>query len=744
MAAKTLEEMNPNNDIQKIILPQIMAGRLGAAITSTENQLLTSARPQLMERLQAIKADYNLLLDYWRRGYDDDRRQTVWQQLLCRLYDLVNDLTTAELFESKPYLLQLFKESHTRLTNYEPADLKNALESYVSDAAMLSLEPEHVRSTKMSTLNEQHQQFMEQVFAYLLTDGQWTDSVANIVEEALLSPTIDLNDQLLMVSGVMLSAMRAFAFSKFRLLVNVYRKAVDEQLRQRALVGWVFTADRQAWQLYPEMKTLIAQLCDDEQCRKELVELQLQIIYCMSAEKDTLTIQQEIMPDLLKHSPLRITRNGIEEVEENSLDEILHPEASEQNMERMEERLKQMMDMQKRGSDIYFGGFSQMKRYPFFNQIANWFIPFSGQHPAVAKIWNESKGKRFLHMFMNMGPFCDSDKYSFIFTFEQVLSHIPQQMLEMVEKGEATPMPVGGEVASDEVKQPAFIRRIYLQNLYRFFKIHQHRADFSNPFSLTHPACIFFSNPLFGNTALEQHAGEVAAFLLKQQLYKEAEQVLAIVGEGNRSAQYYQQMALIAQRLHNDSALAASHFREALALDANNVSLMKGLARALFAQGDYEASLQLYERIMLTQPDNASTELNAAVCMTRLERHEEALRLLYKLNYERADDSNVNRVLAWTLTANKQYEQAEKLYRKLTEGKAAAEDWLNYGFCLWFQKKIGPAIEAFAKCAVADSSTPIDIEKEITVTERDFISKHGIGNTEMLLMLDAVRSADAQ
>ena len=53
----------------------------------------------------------------------------------------------------------------------------------------------------------------------------------------------------------------------------------------------------------------------------------------------------------------------------------------------MEESFQKMAEMQKQGTDIYFGGFSQMKRFPFFNELSNWFVPFYSHHPAVAEVY---------------------------------------------------------------------------------------------------------------------------------------------------------------------------------------------------------------------------------------------------------------------------------------------------------------------------------------------------------------------
>ena len=50
-------------------------------------------------------------------------------------------------------------------------------------------------------------------------------------------------------------------------------------------------------------------------------------------------------------------------------------------IEALAEKMKKMMAMRDSGSDIYFGGFSHMKRFSFFYQLSNWFAPFSFDVP---------------------------------------------------------------------------------------------------------------------------------------------------------------------------------------------------------------------------------------------------------------------------------------------------------------------------------------------------------------------------
>ena len=178
------------------------------------------------------------------------------------------------------------------------------------------------------------------------------------MEDMLLSPTLDINDQLLLISCVMLSAINQFDMAKFRMLVHVYQQSTDESVRQRALVGWVFAIDPEIGaNLYEEKVQLVEKLLEDEAVCQELVELQQQIIYCINAEVDTAMIQQEIMPDIIKGQGLHISKNGVLEQDEDDLNDILHPDETESKMEKMEASFQRMVDMQKQGSDIYFGIF---------------------------------------------------------------------------------------------------------------------------------------------------------------------------------------------------------------------------------------------------------------------------------------------------------------------------------------------------------------------------------------------------
>ena len=726
-----------NNEALNTIIKNVLENQLCIAIEHLENYLFTFVQPQASAQLEELKADYQLMSDYWRRGFDDPQRDQLYEQLLRRMYVITVNAYIRYFINNSSYVKGVYSRCRASRQDWSVAALRRDMEAYVSDVAMLELEPEHTRQPRRKALNEQHQELIVNLFDYIWTSRLWTDGVADAFRDMLLSPTIDSIDQQTLVSAITLSLFNFFGINKFRILINVYRQSTDEYVRQRALVGWVLSLSTEALVLYPEVRHIVEQTVGDERCLEELTELQMQLFYCLRAESDNRIIQSEIMPELMQSGNIRVTRNGIEEVDDDPMDDVLHPELSEQRMERLEATMRRMTDMQKQGSDVYFGGFSQMKRFPFFSTVANWFLPFYMEHPAIAGLLTGVRGQKFLLSLLKNGPFCDSDKYSFVLGYQMAVSRMPDNLLEMMDRGEA--MLVGGEIDADDLHTPTFIRRSYLQSMYRFFRVFPQRGEFRNPFDMTQtPRYLFFANSLFQQTRLEEKMGEVVSFFIKHKAYDAARQVLQNYREERRDAQFYMFNGTVLMRTHterNAGLDATTCFARLLELEPNNERGWAGYARALFADGDYQGALDYYHRLSSHHPERQNYLLNEAVCLTRLQDYEGALKLLYKLNYEAPEDLDVMRVLAWTLVGVSKYDQATRFYEQLLATETpAADDFLNYGYCLWFARSVQQAADMFRRYAEQEGVS-FDARREFA-TETDVISQHGVSNVEVQLMID--------
>ena len=702
---------------------------LSQALMAMEVFISSYAGPGDAERLYAIQADLQLMSDYWKRGFKDPQLPNLYDNLLRRLYVLYTDVALAYQMKHSTYLTDVNARLSLTTHDWSVQVLKEALEEYVAEGAMLALEPLHTQAEKKKALHQRHHQLIADWFDRLWLSGSWTEGQAAAMEEILLSPTIDTNDQQLLVSAIMLAALNHFDIAKFKVLLAVYRNATDMAVRQRALVGWVLSLNEDIFpSLYGEEKKMLDELLEDKAVCQELVQLQHQIILCINAEKDNRTIQQEIMPDLIQNSNFRVTRNGIEEIEESSLDDILHPDEEERRMEQVEESFQRMQQMQKQGSDIYFGGFSQMKRFSFFQEICNWFIPFYIDHPGIADVAEKFQNNKFLHSLINVGPFCHSDKYSFILAFNQVLNHIPKNLWEMLERGEASV----SELTPEESNSAAYIRRTYLQDLYRFFRIYPYRKEFTSPFEPFR--YLFLAKTVFSRTHIEAYFNDMAAFLIKQKRTNEAALVLENCGEARWDFRHYMMCGYLLQHNRYDFGKekdAKFCYRKALEQEPENEKALQGYARALFDQEAYQEALEVYDKLLTINAGKKSYLLNRAVCLTKLRRYGDALKDLYRLNFESSDDVNVNRVLAWTLTCDGKYEQAEKIYDQLLKGQSQSEDLLNYGYCLWLGGHVDDAADCFHRY-LKDSK---ELKTSIIDNERTLLLEKGITEPEMQMML---------
>ena len=81
---------------------------------------------------------------------------------------------------------------------------------------------------------------------------------------------------------------------------------------------------------------------------------------------------------------------------------------------------------------------------------------------------------------MSSGSFCESDKYSFVLGTSSIFNNLPDNIKEMLNSGNVAMM--GMESANVDPTDKSYVRRMYLQDLYRFFTLCDARGMFPNPF----------------------------------------------------------------------------------------------------------------------------------------------------------------------------------------------------------------------------------------------------------------------
>ena len=721
------------DEILSSAINNLMDKRLDLAIELLEQ--LYVQRPTLIghSELEAVKNDYQLMVDYMERGFTDDKRASLYLSLLQRLYRVAADLEISWRCKNVIVYVDAFRISDHLNTSHD--FIRSVLESFVSDVAMLSLLPEAERTEKAKDLYDRHQVFVNRLFNTLWTSCQWSDDDCAFYTGLMLSPMVDVVDQQLLVSAVTLGAMNQFDINKFKALTTVYQQSTDERVRQRALVGWVLSVF-EGMDIFPEQDEIIRKLCENKDTIRELYTLQIQFFYSQDTEKDNEKLQRDIMPYLVEGSNITIGRLGIVEKEEDSLENILNQDAEDKRMEQMEEKVRKMMEMQKQGSDIYFGGFRQMKRFPFFNDLANWFTPFYIDHPALRTTIERIGQPNILETITNQGNFCESDKYSLAFAMESIINQIPGNIKEMM-GSEGAFAPMGTTL---DKSNPTYICRAYIQDLYRFFRLYRSSNELINPFIDNHKSSFvadtfFFVYKSFIGTGLDEYKMRLALYLYK---HKNMDKLVELMSTFHVEDTNYNILMGYINLYFGKPDVAYQIFNMVLQEDTENQWALKGMARAAMDCEDYDTAEHTYSQLLRLEPDNINYAVKRCVTLLKTERYAEAREGLFRLDYQYPDNMNVKRVFAWTMLLDKSLDKASQLYDRILSDAPMAEDYLNSGYCWWAKGNIGQAKNSFQAWITMTKGNKDRLLEEIR-NDQKVLDLYGITEIDCLLMVNLIK-----
>ena len=620
------------------------------------------------DEVTQIEEDFQRMVDFFASGNYDPDKDKVYAKLCERADRLLDQVEMFGLRLSNPFFMQLDRDVKGNYT-LDLEEMSNRLEDFAVDLTMLDLEtdPNQLRE-KRRDIFSRHHNYRKQMFAQIALSPKFCDEDREAFESLILSSSIDTVDAQLMVTAIMLSCANQFDPQKAELLYNVYKKAEDDHLSQRALVSYLLSLSHNSigdfdLNAHPLDPTLLSQI-------------QRQVLYTIDSPRVEQIMQHDIMPDIIKNSEFDFQNNRIIQRKKDKLDDILNPHKDEEMIEKMEETMKKMKQLQEQGSDLFFGGFRHVKRHPFFNDLINWFCPFYFDHPQLPVISNEDD-KHIIKNLLSRTPFCDSDKYSFFISMNQAISTIPDNIKEMLKSGDAQLDIVGG---GDVIHNAAFIRRTYLQDLFRFYKISDKAARVNNV--IEHPQISHYITS--GNPTYDETAISTLKTLRKFNLDGWTTRILQLWTPSAAEGKIFKAFQLISCESEtsdafdtiepyastNYSSLACEVFEEILAEDPHNIQALYGYTKVAF--GDR----------LLTKD--------------WMPHAESALKALLALYFKNESDKNVLLTLIKAFIMAGDNEKAEKYSREAME-KQVAEPFVFVFMALrsYEQKDIKTALQLF-------------------------------------------------
>ena len=722
--------------IQEDVTAFLDANRLKQAIDTLGTEIDSLQDWDIRTRYNELQTAYSYMLEYMRMNMQDPDRERLYDELVGRCY-MINDLIAAS--RESEHSTKVYSQKCRRYKTLESIDAPlAAFKENIANLEVTKMLPADECRKVTAQLQQEHERLLTQIWEAVWCSRSWTKSYAEKILDLLNDRDIELNDRATVASAIAMGALKCFEPLKATTLCAL---ATSEEtlLATRALTGLAIVLlkyDRRI-RYYNEISAALDTLQENSTCMSRLQTIQIQLLRCRETQKIDRKMREEIIPAMMKNPKLSNEKFSIDILSEIEQDEDKNPEwAKWIDKDEIKGKIEEMAKWQFEGADIYMSTFSQLKNFPFFSEITNWFRPFDTNVPVIAELLPANvEGNRTLIGAICASPFfCNSDKYSFCFTFKQV----PQEQRDML-MGQ---IPDEGEIRANEDTLNAAVakeRRAetesnqYIQDLYRFFKLSNYRHEFSDPFatSLNMLESHSLSKLINNNGAILR----TFRYLVEKEYYSEAYNAGRLYeksGEGD--AQFYQEIGFCMQKERNYNA-AIDYYTRADIIKPDTLWTLRHIAQCYRMQGELEKALGYYQIAEELAPENISLLLQTGESFAATKRYEEAFARFYKAEFLKPDSRRALRAIAWCSFVTGKDEQAQGYYRRLLDmPKPGFEDYLNAAHVEWVSGNKGKAIELYSKAKECGKSTD-EIAEQI-MRDSDTLRARGISEKELLLLRD--------
>ena len=693
----------------------LMASRLKEALEQIRIHMTGVSDWAATSRFEDIERSYNYMLQYFGQGSPDEHRTELYHQLIRRALLLNDEVLQARLQADS--MLLYYQHLRSRLSRTENIEgIRIALESFVETNDTVA-----------------HERTLAILFDLIWTNGQWNSSDSTSLIELIDSPLVMEDDSALVISAVTLSLMERFDPLKCLFLCQAAQN-MSIAVSVRALTGLAVTLGgyQDILPCFPEVNDRITLMQDVPGIKERMLKVQMALLLCRETKEIDRRMREEFIPTMLRNPKLGdLMREELErdDVSPDWNEWIEKPE--------IKDKLMKMTELQMEGADVYMSTFSNLKNYPFFREIHNWFRVFSMDQPDVMKAFgNEGVASAIGKSMLSSSVFCNSDKYSFALTFSQIpreqremlSGQLTDEALDAIEEKASGPSPAGVTETNSA--------RQYAYDLYRFFNLFSRRHEFRNPFESN--LNLLTDNPLSILLQTDDSMQAIASWLIGKHYYEEA--VLAYrlmestVHPYSTDYRFYQQMGYALQRTRQyEDALEA--YRRADILQSDNGWTLRHTAQCYRLTAHPQEALELLLQAEKRNPDDLSLQIMIGDCLVDLKRYDEALTRFFKVDYLKPDYPKAWRAIAWCAFLAGRYDRSIEYYKRLLDTRPTGNDCLNAGHAYLVDGNIQMAVAMYRRSR--QSLGAEQFAKEFYKDETLLVER-GIADMDIPLLLDLI------
>lgn len=605
-------------------------------------------------------------------------------------------------------------------------EVKSTLEKFVSREAMLFLNHDLSKEEQdqaSARLYQEWEECREKIFDRFVSSGYWNDEERAVVKDTILSPTVDSLTSQLLVSAITLSAATVFDMGKFTLLYDIYRQTDDDEVKVRALLGWLLVSMNSSYyEQQPDFRSFAEQLTEDckndQDLLADIIKAQKMLAVTVFSEQKSIDYTNDIMSSLskrflgdLKNKVADLLdadedmRNlfGIDEDEETSEEEspirsvdINTDEDGVDNLNVDVDSPLSMDEMMDKGIDILLPQFKMLRdQTDFFTHLYNWFMPFYLKNPHVTEALGFVDEKRkFCKAFCSTARSCPADAYSLANLIVSHPNEIPENIVDCYDdpedEGDGSEPADEEEIVNEFFKEPGEhrakrIRINYIRNLLRFSKFYKGKDELFtilDELDDDKPAYAVLAGPLFQDEFFDKYRMAIARYSFRREFPDMVEVMLEGVPCDTLEMHFMKGWVCMQKEDDHSLRMAVSHFKEMLKMqpDMKQVYLQLGICyRNLIQVDEY---LENFDKLMefkdsFSEEELFELKLDKLKFIVMNNRFEEAMPLAYELDYTHPENQMAGALLTQLLIkigGEHAEENFQKAHQRLDEYFAEANE----------------------------------------------------------------------
>ena len=549
----------------------------------------------------------------------------------------------------------------------------------------------HEIEVQLSPNRSKYEDNLNSIFLYFWLNEQFTKETANLYRKYIVN-TEDNEYQLgklvqpLVISALTLNLLRNFSEDNLLLLTEAVASP-DVVVKVRAYIGIVLVLAKysQRYSLFQKFNLIINEEIINRQKRLDNVyTVIIDLIRTLETEQLSLMMKDEIVPEILKRNPEKNLKDGTPIFDIEAL--AGNPDWTDYKNS-LEYKIVKLSELQAEGSDANYHTFQPQKHLPFFKTLSHWFLPFDTEWSDIARLFKQSSLP--IEKMLRSRFLCDSDCYSFCFTFAYFPSKSQKDINNIIAKNLPTDDEDDDEPDFKQDNRLVIEMHNYIHTLYRFFRLNA--FDIENAFDniTDYPETII---PVLFKDDFNLQL-EIANFYFNKQQYQPALTLYRQLQQILPSGEIFQKMGYAEEHLGNRQQ-ALRYYTIADTYTPDNVWTLK---RMIACSDSEEQRAGIYDKILLIDPDNKQALMGKAKQLAGNKEYDQAVEILYKLDFLYPDTPAIERQLALCAAFRHDFDTSIRYWIKLNQQEENSNDLMNTAHIYFIQHNIPEALTYYQK-----------------------------------------------